>query len=417
MSWDNLPFDSKEEAFEQLKNQGLEDSEAERLAAALEEEVNHDEGQPETLWESIKQGARNVIDNLNLETFSWVENPAQRSNFVMFKDDGEGYEVKAEILKESKEDDWEIAYAPVMVPGEIDKDEEAIPSHVIERSAHEFLAEGRVNQIDSDHDLITGKGTLVESWILKEDKDYVGPDGETHTYPKGTWMAGVKPKPEIKERIEAGEIQGYSIFGEAEKIDLVKRETFKMKENENNSNEVQSMSNDQDFSPEDFQDDMQSVKEGIESLKEKVSEPEIDAKEVSTVEGLISALKDDEELVELGFEEKQATAQELIDVIGTLTPEGVDAATISQHTSQMLEDADVDLGQDQVENEEQGEHGDEDEEVESEDDDYDKDEMEEEETEKANLGKGADQESVREENLEQKSEKRKSLSYKGRLQA
>jgi len=411
MSWESLPFDSKDDAVQELKDRGLEESDAERLANALEQEVQHDEGQPESLWESIKQGARNVIENLNLETFSWVENPAQRSHFVMFKDDGDGFETQTQILKESEDDDWQVAYAPVMVPGEMDKDEEAIPAHTIQDAAHQFLSEGRVEQIDSDHNLITGKGTLVESWILKEDKEYVGPDGETHVYPKGTWMAGVKPNDEIRERIEQGEIQGFSIFGQAEKIELVKRETFKMEKEENIDNEVHNMPENEDFSPEQIQDDINSVKEGLESLKqtvnEKVSEPEIDAKEVDNFEQLFETLKDDgeAELVELGLEEKQPTAQELVDVVGTLTPEGVDAATISQHVSEMLDDADVDLGQDNVE---------------SEDSDYDDDEeekTEDDEAEKeANLEKGADQENVREESLSIKSEKRKNMSYRNTLE-
>ena len=302
MSWESLPFDSKDEAYTELRDKGLDEEAAEKVAETLAHEVQMEEGQPESLWQSIVDGAKNIISDLNLETFSWVENPAQRSSFVMMKNEN-GFETSSPILKESKDDDWDTVYAPVMVPGEKDKDEEAIPAHVIESSAHEFLAEGKVEQIDSDHNLITGKGTLVESWILKEDKEYNLPDGGTETYPQGSWMVGVQPSDEAKERIESGELQGFSIFGEAEKVKLA--QTLKSESAVNGIQEDNSMGeNDETVDLKQVAESIESVKQGLDDLSETVSdikesEPEVDAKEVSSFEELKDAVESGTELIEL----------------------------------------------------------------------------------------------------------------------
>jgi hypothetical protein len=270
-----------------------------------------------------------------------------------------------------------------MVPGEKDKDEEAIPAHVIESSAHEFLAEGKVEQIDSDHNLITGKGTLVESWILKEDKEYNLPDGGTETYPQGSWMVGVQPSDEAKERIESGELQGFSIFGEAEKVKLA--QTLKSESAVNDTQEATSMGDDNDETVDlkEVAESIESVKEGLNELSETVSElktdePEIDAKEVSSFEELKEAVESGAEYIEL-------------------------------HEEIQVSDTHDDEDEEEMEDEEDEEDSDEEsDEKEQESQEKDDEESEKEDAEKseedgeAKIDKGADEESVREENLETK---------------
>jgi len=70
--------------------------------------------------------------------------------------------------------------------------------------------------VDTDHDLLDGKGVPIESWTLKEDSTFTLPDGtESREYPKGTWMMGVKFADEPWERIKDGDLSGFSIYGEA----------------------------------------------------------------------------------------------------------------------------------------------------------------------------------------------------------
>lgn len=170
--------------------------------------------------------AEKVLQNLTVTYVSGVENPAQDSQWVMAKDaDDRGADwgvtaplvVKEGDLPMTDEDGEEAqkAWAPVLIPNETDKQGDVIPVKEIETAAHDFLAEYR--QVDTDHDLLAGKGVPIESWTLKTDTTFDLPDGsESREYPAGTWFMGVQFNDEAWSRIKAGELTGFSIYGEAE---------------------------------------------------------------------------------------------------------------------------------------------------------------------------------------------------------
>jgi len=170
--------------------------------------------------------AEKVLQNLTVTYVSGVENPAQDSQWVMAKDaDDRGADwgvtaplvVKEGDLPMTDEDGEEEqkAWAPVLIPNETDKQGDVIPVKEIETAAHDFLAEYR--QVDTDHDLLAGKGTPIESWTLKTDTTFDLPDGsESREYPAGTWFMGVQFTDEAWDRIKSGDLTGFSIYGEAE---------------------------------------------------------------------------------------------------------------------------------------------------------------------------------------------------------
>lgn len=369
MSWEELPFDSKEDAIAELQSQGYDQEDAEKIANKLQEEAEMDEGQPKSLWESIKEGAQAIIEELGLKTFSWVENPAQRSKLVMMKGEENDFQTSTPILKE-EEGDWETAYGPVMIPSETDKDGDVIPASVIKESAHKFMAEGKVESIDSDHDLITDKGTLVESWIQKEDEEYILPDGSTFEVPAGSWMVGVKPDEETKQRIKEGEITGFSIFGDAKKIKLKK--SFKREENSNDTMSDEAL--------EDLIEQVEAVKEELSEelsdMKKEISElhkePEVELKEIETIDELNETVKELDETAE---------KEDTISVLDALTPKDV--------SSEEIEDAVGVLYGEKEEEEDE----------------------EEEDEEKEPKDKGADEESTRKEALEAKENTNSKMDY------
>lgn len=190
--------------------------------------------------------AEKVLQNLTVTHVSGVDNPAQDSAWVMAKDtDARGADwgvtsplvlKKGHTLSRSKatppgvdeededaedsddaDEEEQKAWAPVLIPNETDKQGDVIPPNEIEKAAHQFLANFR--NIDTDHDLMGGKGVPIESWTLKQDTSFTLPGGdETREYPEGTWMMGVQFGDETWTRIKAGEITGFSIYGEAENI-------------------------------------------------------------------------------------------------------------------------------------------------------------------------------------------------------
>lgn len=312
MSFQGLPFDNKKQAVNEMKELGFSDGEANEVAEMVIQEAEYDIENAKLLYDNLKEDAEAIFSDLGLETFSFVGNPSQPSKFVMAKDAEDGFKSTSPILKDKDlDEEFEVVYAPVMQPSAVDKDGEVIPTEVIKESAHDFLAAGKTDQIDANHELITGKGDLVESWILKEDKTYDLPesyDDDEFTVPKGSWMVGVEPTSEIKTKIRSGEFTGFSIFGEAERIEL--RNSFKTKEYQGKDIEDKSMSEENEEAEEYG---LKDVAEGVETLKEELSgltetveeikseeeEEEASVKEVSSFEDLSEVIG--EEKVTLSF--------------------------------------------------------------------------------------------------------------------
>lgn len=213
----------------------------ENQEASAVQEYQPSEDEVEDLVAAMKEpGADTVLTDLEVTFVSGVGDPAQDSQWVMAKDasaQGADWGVTAPLVLAKgsspvslQEDDGvpagadegeqegtteqQKAWAPVLIPNETDKQGDVIPPEAIEKAAHTFLGEYR--NIDTDHDLLEGKGIPIESWTLKEESTFTLPDGEeSRQYPKGTWMLGVRFNDESWERVKSGDLSGFSIYGEA----------------------------------------------------------------------------------------------------------------------------------------------------------------------------------------------------------
>jgi len=200
----------------------------ENSKATAVQEYQPSEDEVQDLVEAMKDpSADTVLTDLQVTYVSGVGDPAQDSQWVMAKDatsQDADWGVNAPLvlqkgatpvaLDDEDEQEQKKAWAPVLIPNETDKQGDVIPAEAIEKAAHEFLTEFR--NIDTDHDLLEGKGVPIESWTLKEDDTFTLPDGsESRQYPKGTWMLGVKFADEAWQRVKEGDLTGFSIYGEA----------------------------------------------------------------------------------------------------------------------------------------------------------------------------------------------------------
>lgn len=209
---------------------------------------NQDKNDPEAFcaWlqerakEILNDGdAENVLTSLTTEFVSSVDTPAQDSEWLIFKDADTPRRKAREVerpyvfksrdelrnasdevdpRKENDDGERQIAYGAVLIPNEPDKQGDVIPPYVVERSAHEYMAKYR--KMDVDHDLEDGAGTPVESWVLKQEQTFETPDGDTVTYPAGTWLIGKAFQDDAWERVKNGELTGFSIYGGASTIDV-----------------------------------------------------------------------------------------------------------------------------------------------------------------------------------------------------
>lgn len=206
-----------------MDEQGYDEETAQAVCGSLEQEAKAEHGDARQLLESIREAGGMILDAA-IDLNSAVEVPAIDSRWVAMKsasDEQGDTRIESQfVLKQDRDESEEkrISYAPAMIPREIDKEGDLVPTPVVESAAHEYLKnEGGV---DTDHNLIEGKGQVVESWIEPDDRTWDLPDGGTETYPAGTWMLGIEWQAEPWERIKAGELTGLSIYGSAEQVTL-----------------------------------------------------------------------------------------------------------------------------------------------------------------------------------------------------
>ena len=222
MSEDDLPGGSFDSCVRTMQDDGHDADAAERICGSLLEESKTDNGNVEELRAAIERG-RGLIADVGVDLNSAVDVPAIDSQWVAMKDANSEYNIRRNtdvVLKQGDDTEKRISYAPAMIPRELDREGDVVGTATVENAAHDYLAEH--GGVDTDHNLIDGKGDVVESWIEPDSREWDLPNGETKEYPAGTWMLGIKWESEPWERIKSGELTGLSIYGQAEKVRLGK---------------------------------------------------------------------------------------------------------------------------------------------------------------------------------------------------
>ena len=113
-----------------------------------------------------------------------------------------------------------IVSGPVLVPEELDKQQDIVSEEEIVKAAHGFMKDYQNINImhSSKYDEFTQDIFPVESVVLKNDIDFYG-NGET--IKKGTWILDVYiGNDEIWSLIKDGKIKGYSVEGEAKREEI-----------------------------------------------------------------------------------------------------------------------------------------------------------------------------------------------------
>lgn len=105
-------------------------------------------------------------------------------------------------------DELQIVYGEVYVPNRVDTDGEAMSVDDVRKMAHEFLATGKVFNIDIQHDMEKSGCQVVESFIAREgDEDYV----------VDAWVMGVWCPDDIWKQVQSGDLNGFSFGGTTKK--------------------------------------------------------------------------------------------------------------------------------------------------------------------------------------------------------
>lgn len=144
--------------------------------------------------------ARELL-KLKVNLISLVHGPANRKPIVV-KADGSW---ESEMVLLHKDEAEGIVYGVVYEPDTVDSQGDWATARTIKEAAYDFLAAGRVNMIDMQHDYNPDKGTVVESYILRG-TDPLFPNTKT-----GAWCVGIKLSAAAKSHMK--DINGLSLSG------------------------------------------------------------------------------------------------------------------------------------------------------------------------------------------------------------
>ena len=117
--------------------------------------------------------------------------------------------VHAEVIIKKKNQESQVVYGEVYVPNRVDTDHESMTTEDVEKAAWEFLATGKMEKIDIQHDLQESGCTVVESFIAREGWE---------PWVEGAWVMGVKCTDDIWKLVKSGELNGFSFYGTSKKV-------------------------------------------------------------------------------------------------------------------------------------------------------------------------------------------------------
>ena len=252
-----------------------------------------------------------VTFDSDVYAISLVDEPAIEENFIYLSKD------KQEQIFLEKEDKHLIVGA-VLVPNKPiyrnnGKEEFYIQfsKETIEHLAYEYLMNGRMYSVTTDHKDIADDICLVESWIKTSENDKSNDYGMN--LPIGTWIAAMKVEnEEVWQRVKQGELKGFSIesFVNLDEINLKKQNTNMTEEVKMETIELN----------EGFWTKLSSIISdalGISKKTEEVEMEKVDEVVEETVE-LAEEVPTDEEVVEETVVEE--VVNEVIDVIEETAP-------------------------------------------------------------------------------------------------
>ncbi|MEH7687546.1 XkdF-like putative serine protease domain-containing protein [Bacillus safensis] len=147
--------------------------------------------------------------NAKITHVSYVDKGANQKQFFFMKSEKQP-DFQNEIKVIAKADDAQrLVYGIVYEPNVADAHGDYMTPEEIEKAAHGFLKDAR--EIDKQHDFQGGVGEVVESYIAPSDFEMGG-----EVIKKGSWVLVTKASDEIWEKIQKGEITGYSMAGTAD---------------------------------------------------------------------------------------------------------------------------------------------------------------------------------------------------------
>ncbi|AUQ62339.1 XkdF-like putative serine protease domain-containing protein [Phaeobacter inhibens] len=145
------------------------------------------------------------LTDLSVSFLSLVKTPATGKGLTLKAADGErpaGFDLVV------KNDDMMRAYGVVYAPDQEDAHGDTADADTIRKAQAEFMREGRLKNIDTEHSFTSEMAYVAESWLVRKG-DPLFPNE-----PEGSWAVGIQiGDPDLWKQLKSGELTGISLAG------------------------------------------------------------------------------------------------------------------------------------------------------------------------------------------------------------
>lgn len=145
------------------------------------------------------------LTDLSVSFLSLVKTPATGKGLTLKTADGARPATFDLVVKN---DDMMRAYGVVYAPDQEDAHGDTADADTIRKAQAEFMREGRLKNIDTEHSFTSEMAYVAETWLVRKG-DPLFPDE-----PEGAWAVGIQiGDPDLWKQLKSGELTGISLAG------------------------------------------------------------------------------------------------------------------------------------------------------------------------------------------------------------
>lgn len=145
------------------------------------------------------------LKDLSVSYLSLVASPATGKKLALKSAKGERAQTFA-IVK--TDDEMMRAYGIVYAPDQEDAHGDSADAATIRKAQAEFMREGRLQNVDTEHSFIAEMAFVAESWLVRKG------DPMFPAEPQGAWAVGIQiGDPDLWRQLKSGELTGISLAG------------------------------------------------------------------------------------------------------------------------------------------------------------------------------------------------------------
>ena len=152
-----------------------------------------------------------TLKDLSVSYLSLVKTPATGKGLTLKSAKAGERAGTFEITK--MDDERMVAFGIVYAPDQEDAHGDTADAQTIRRACYEFMREGRLKNIDTEHSFSPEAAYVGECWLVRKG-DELFPDE-----PEGAWAVGIQiGDPDLWRQLKSGELTGISLAGIAREV-------------------------------------------------------------------------------------------------------------------------------------------------------------------------------------------------------